>query len=121
MEPIHLERVCAMCGQKFFTGVRPDNQHYYCSSCDRWGKPRYVPANAEKPTVMVIDLAGPAGNAYALMAQMKTWAKQLGVPKEEMDTTFAVMESSNYANLVDTMKWWCEEHRIDVTFMYGEE
>lgn len=45
----------------------------------------------------VIDLTGPEGNAFALMALANRYARQLGL---DGDTIVAEMQSGNYENLV---------------------
>jgi hypothetical protein len=45
----------------------------------------------------VIDLTGPQGNAYFLMAQADRYARQLGL---DSNTIINEMQSSNYENLV---------------------
>jgi hypothetical protein len=45
----------------------------------------------------VIDLTGPQGNAFYLMAQADRYARQLGIDKE---VVINEMKSGNYENLV---------------------
>ena len=45
-----------------------------------------------------IDLAGPEGNAYALMGYAKEWGKQLG---KNTDDIINRMKSDDYENLVN--------------------
>ena len=45
-----------------------------------------------------IDLAGPEGNAYALMGYAKMWGKQLG---KNTDDIINRMKSDDYENLVN--------------------
>ena len=45
----------------------------------------------------VIDLTGPQGNAYALMALASRYARQLGL---DSDAVLAEMQEGNYENLV---------------------
>ena len=48
-------------------------------------------------TEIVIDLTGPDGNAYALMAHATNFAKQLGIDPKPI---IADMKSGDYENLV---------------------
>ena len=45
-----------------------------------------------------IDLAGPDGNAFALMGYAKMWGKQLG---KDVDDIIKRMKSGDYENLVN--------------------
>jgi hypothetical protein len=47
-----------------------------------------------------IDLSGPNGNAFALMATARTWSKQLG---KEWQPILKDMQSGNYHHLLDVM------------------
>jgi len=47
---------------------------------------------------IVIDLTGPDGNAYALMAHANRFAKQLGIDGK---TVIDEMMSGNYENLLE--------------------
>ncbi|MBO06139.1 uncharacterized protein METZ01_LOCUS421848 [marine metagenome] len=47
-----------------------------------------------------IDLKGPDGNAYALMAYAKSFGKQIGMSKEIVDKIIDKMTSSDYNNLL---------------------
>tara|TARA_R110001592_G_scaffold66359_1_gene203636 strand:- start:1047 stop:1262 length:216 start_codon:yes stop_codon:yes gene_type:complete len=47
---------------------------------------------------IVIDLTGPDGNAYALMAHANRFAKQLGIDGK---TVIDEMTSGNYENLLE--------------------
>lgn len=47
-----------------------------------------------------IDLRGPDGNAFALMAIAKNYLKQLDYDKEEIDQVIKSMQSSDYENLI---------------------
>jgi hypothetical protein len=47
-----------------------------------------------------IDLRGPDGNAFALMAYAKKYAKQLGFENDEIDRILNSMKSSDYENLI---------------------
>lgn len=48
-----------------------------------------------------IDLAGPDGNAFALMAMAQTWGKQLGLDTKAI---IADMQSSDYDHLLDVFE-----------------
>lgn len=47
---------------------------------------------------LVIDLTGPDGNAYALMAYASRFCKQLGLDSDEV---ISEMKSGDYENLVE--------------------
>ena len=49
----------------------------------------------------VIDLHGPDGNAFAIMATAQYLARQLGWSKEQIDSLLDDMRSSDYLNLID--------------------
>ena len=49
---------------------------------------------------IVIDLTGPDGNAYALMAYANRFAKQLGIDGK---TVIDEMMSGNYENLLEVV------------------
>jgi hypothetical protein len=53
----------------------------------------------QNSTHITIDLTGPNGNAYYLLATAKRLAKQLDYKWDEIQTK---MTSSNYENLVQT-------------------
>ena len=48
----------------------------------------------------VIDLTGPNGNAFALIAYAKKLAKQLGYSAEDVDELKKEMTSGDYENLL---------------------
>ena len=50
---------------------------------------------------IIIDLTGPAGNAYALMGYASNFAKQLGVDPKPI---IADMTSGDYENLVSVFE-----------------
>ncbi len=52
----------------------------------------------EQTGPIVIDLTGPDGNAYALMAHANRFAKQLGIDGK---TVIDEMMSGNYENLLE--------------------
>lgn len=55
----------------------------------------------EKPRGPIeIDLTGPDGNAYALMAYTRNFSKQLGYVKEKSDEIIKEMMSGDYENLL---------------------
>jgi len=49
---------------------------------------------------VIIDLTGPDGNVFALMAYAKQFARQLGYSKEDQDQLLELMTSGDYENLV---------------------
>jgi hypothetical protein len=49
---------------------------------------------------VVIDLTGPAGNAYALLGNARHWAKELELDWEEIHKEAT---SGDYENLVETL------------------
>ena len=51
----------------------------------------------QQPSEIVIDLTGPEGNAFSLMARASDFAKQLGFDAEEI---IEEMKSGDYENLV---------------------
>ena len=51
----------------------------------------------EKAGPVIIDLTGPDGNAYALMAYAKRFARELGLDAEEIISN---MMSGDYENLI---------------------
>ena len=57
----------------------------------------------------VIDLTGPQGNAYFLMAQADRYARQLGL---DSNTIINEMQSSNYENLVQVFDRYFGEYVI---------
>lgn len=52
---------------------------------------------AKEDRTPVIDLTGPEGNAFVLMAYAQKWGRQLGFDTEEI---IAEMQSGDYENLV---------------------
>lgn len=52
------------------------------------------------PTEIVIDLTGPAGNAYVLIGHASSFAKQLGYTQEQIKTLTDDMTSGDYENLL---------------------
>ena len=49
---------------------------------------------------VVIDLAGPEGNAFALLGLASKYAKQLGFDQEDHERIQAEMMSGDYENLL---------------------
>jgi hypothetical protein len=58
-----------------------------------------------------IDLTGPQGNAFALMAHAEKWAKQLGM---DPDPILEDMQSDDYDHLLEVL----EEHFGDYVDFY---
>lgn len=54
----------------------------------------------QEPKEIVIDLTGPKGNAFHLLAQADNWAKQMKYTQEERDQLLADMTSGDYENLI---------------------
>ena len=50
----------------------------------------------------VIDLDGPEGNAFSLMASAKYLAREVGYSHDEIDTMITKMTSGDYKKLVKT-------------------
>jgi len=59
-----------------------------------------IKSKNEMSREITIDLTGPDGNAYALMAYAKRFARQLGYSKEDQDQLLDLMKSGDYENLV---------------------
>lgn len=57
----------------------------------------------------VIDLTGPEGNAFALMALASRYARDLGL---DSDAVIAEMKSSDYENLVQVFDRYFGEYVI---------
>jgi DNA-directed RNA polymerase subunit K/omega len=57
----------------------------------------------------VIDLTGPQGNAYALMALASRYARQLGL---DSDAVLAEMQQGDYENLVQVFDRYFGEYVI---------
>lgn len=47
-----------------------------------------------------IDLSGPEGNAFSLMGAARSWARQIGYEKEDIDALIERMMSADYENLL---------------------
>lgn len=54
----------------------------------------------EKTGPIIIDLTGPNGNAFALMAYAKKFARSLGWTENKIDEFLKKMQSSDYENLL---------------------
>ena len=70
----------------------------------------------KRPTAqkIEIDLRGPEGNAFALMAIANKIGKQLGLHPDERGAINAEMMSSDYDNLIKVM----DKHFGDFIIMY---
>lgn len=56
-----------------------------------------------------IDIDGPAGNAFALMGQAQSFAKQCGWPKNKTSEMLEDMQSGDYEHLIHVFdKHWGE-------------
>mgnify|MGYP000184341359 CR=1 FL=1 len=53
-------------------------------------------------TELVIDLTGPNGNAFSLMANAKTLGRQLGLSQLAIDGIIEEMKLSDYEHLIQT-------------------
>ena len=53
-----------------------------------------------KNSVPVINLDGPDGNSFALMAYAKLYARDVGYASDEIEYMVAKMRSGDYKNLV---------------------
>ena len=53
-----------------------------------------------KNSVPVINLDGPDGNAFALMAYAKLYARDVGYASDEIEYMVAKMRAGDYKNLV---------------------
>jgi hypothetical protein len=58
-----------------------------------------------QPGAIVIDLTGPDGNAYALMAYATRFAKQLGWEQPEIDRIIKEMAEGDYENLLQVFDY----------------
>lgn len=57
--------------------------------------------------MVIIDLSGPEGNAYALMARAKGWAKELDLDFEQIQSE---MTSGDYDHLIETLRKYFGEY-----------
>ena len=55
-----------------------------------------------QPKELVIDLTGPAGNAYSLMGNAEHLGRQLGYGKLAIEGIIAEMQLGDYEHLVKT-------------------
>ena len=51
---------------------------------------------------LVVDLDGPDGNAFVLMASAKRLAREFGYASDEIETMITKMKSGDYKKLVKT-------------------
>lgn len=66
-----------------------------------------------------INLSGPDGNAFALMANVQTWGRQLGI---NTTAIIAEMRSGDYQHLLKTMQDWADNvAHIDLVLDNGED
>lgn len=61
---------------------------------------------------IVIDLTGPEGNAFSLMAITNKLLRQLKYSKEDIDKVMDEMKMADYENLLDVMEHHVGEHVI---------
>ena len=54
--------------------------------------------------MITIDLNGPDGNAFALLAHAKSFGKQIGQGLDKIDQVQADMTSGNYEHLVQVVE-----------------
>ena len=54
--------------------------------------------------MLTIDLAGPQGNAFALMGLVKQLGKQLHIDKDKIDTIIEDMMSGDYNHLLEVFQ-----------------
>jgi len=52
----------------------------------------------------VIDLTGPDGNAFALMAHVKRWSRELDFTKECTEFIMNDMKSGDYEHLLEVIE-----------------
>ena len=86
----------------------------------------FIHRTERRPT---IDLQGPAGNAFSLMAQAQAFGRDLGWEQDAIKEVLTEMKSSDYKNLVRVFnnnfgdyvdiilpdKWtWDEEKESDI-------
>ena len=58
---------------------------------------------------IVIDLTGPDGNAFVLLAKAKSFAEQLGLNSKEVTDE---MKSGNYENLVQVFDSYFGDYEV---------
>ena len=62
-----------------------------------------IRCKSEKPQQkMEIDLTGPEGNAFVLMAYAQTWGRQLGYSEHRIKCIIDEMKLTNYEGLLHT-------------------
>jgi len=74
----------------------------------------------------VIDLDGPAGNAFALMGVAQSTARQLNWSKEQISSMLEEMKSGDYENLIEVFDRnfgdiYILERNSDESFEFEEE
>lgn len=60
-----------------------------------------IRSKKERSEPIIIDLAGPDGNAYTLMRYAKNFGKQLGMEKADIDAVIEDMMSGDYEHLLE--------------------
>lgn len=65
------------------------------------------PRSELSETRPLVDLGGPDGNAFALMAMAKKWSKQLGL---DGNAIMGEMMSGNYDHLLEVLESHFGEH-----------
>ena len=80
-------------------------------------------------TNTIINLDGPEGNAFMLMAIAESEAMGLGIDRDEIDGMLDVMKSGDYMHLLKTMNEWVganEDYPFGIIFettneeLYGD-
>ena len=66
---------------------------------------------------IVVDLTGPEGNAFALMALAKDIGRKIGYSREEINEMISDMMSSDYDHLVQVL----DDHFGDFITIYTGE
>lgn len=64
----------------------------------------------------LVDLSGPQGNAFFIIAAVRRILHQIGGPKEEVDEYINQIQSSDYANLLQVSKDTLDKHDIEYDF-----
>lgn len=60
-----------------------------------------IRSKTERQGPIVIDLTGPDGNAFVLMAKAKAFCKQIGYSSEDTQGIIDEMTSSDYEHLLE--------------------
>lgn len=60
-----------------------------------------IKSKDDMSTEITIDLTGPDGNAFSLLANAKSLGKQLGMEEEEIKAIHSDMMSGDYDRLVE--------------------